>query len=495
MPFLKWDPTVAPAAPAGHLGDPTVDHQVTGSPYGTNVFRIEGPAGSFTGSPDLCANVALGDSVTATDDCIETNLFTVMGKTATRAGVQVTKTVTTKDGAGNFIDLFAKSEPGQTLVITGTGVAATAMREDGNGGYYARIRVDGAAPADLAVTNTIDNPKTVDHVDPAQFGDKVHVNSALYDNDTKSLIVLAQSGDPAAVLTLAGYPSAVQDTSGTSQRFTVSGLNAPPADVMVTSSKGGRDGDDVVIAGAAFSAQQVVASIFADVTDVATGQKVTLDGTGSTGTIMSYAWTMTRRSGRDVHQQHVTDQLHADRRRSVPVQADHHRRRIGNTSSQNININAFGTVAPVANAGSDQLNVAPTSTVTLNGTASAFAANYAGPRPWAGHAVPDGRRQPDVHRTGQHHAADAEVHADGQGRGWPPAVRGHCHGDHRPRRPRCRLGELQAGRRRMRIRGTASTARRTTRSPSPGTSRARPRSSWARRRRRSPPVCAASTSG
>ncbi len=221
-PFLKWDPAVAPAAPAGHLGDPTVDHQVTGSPYGTNIFRIEGPAGSFTGSPNLCANVALGDSVTATDDCIETNLFTVMGKTATRAGVQVTKTVTTKDGAGNFIDLFAKSEPGQTLVITGTGVAATAMREDGNGGYYARIRVDGAAPADLAVTNTIDNPKTVDHLDPAQFGDKVHVNSALYDNDTKSLIVLAQSGDPTAVLTLAGYPLAVQDTSGTSQRFTVS---------------------------------------------------------------------------------------------------------------------------------------------------------------------------------------------------------------------------------------------------------------------------------
>ena len=269
-------------------------HQVTGSPYGTNIFRIEGPAGSFTGSTNLCANPALGLDPTATDDCIETNLFTVMGKTATRAGVQVTKTVTTKDsGSANLIDLFAKSEPGQTLVVSGTGVAATAMREDGNGNYYGRIRVDGAAPADLAVTNTTDNPKTVDHVDPAQFGDKVHVNSAIYDNDTKSLIVLAQSGDPAAALTLAGYPSAVKDTSGTSQRFTVSGLNAPPADVLVTSSKGGSDGDDVVITGAAFSAQQVVASIFADAIDVATGQKVTLDGTGSTGTILGYAWTQT----------------------------------------------------------------------------------------------------------------------------------------------------------------------------------------------------------
>ncbi len=178
-PFLRWDPAIAPAAPAGYVGDPTVDHQVTGSPYGTNIFRIEGPAGSFTGSPNLCADVRLGDSPTAADDCIETNLFSLMGKYATRAGVQVTKTVTTKDGGGDLVDVFAKSEPGQALVITGTGVAATLMREDGNGAYYGRIRVGGGAPADFAVTNTTDRPTTVDHVDTAQFADKVHVNSAV----------------------------------------------------------------------------------------------------------------------------------------------------------------------------------------------------------------------------------------------------------------------------------------------------------------------------
>ena len=376
-PFLKWDPAIAPAAPAGHLGDPTVDHQVTGSPYGTNIFRIEGPAGSFTGSPNLCANPALGDSPTATDDCIETNLFSIMGKNATRAGVQVTKTVTTKDsGSGNFIDLFAKSQPGQTLVITGTGIAATAMRQDGNGGYYARIRVDGAAPPDFAVTNTTDNPKTVDHVDPTQFSDKVHVNSAIYDNDTKTLIVLAQSGDPAAALTLAGYPTAVHDTSGTSQRFTVS-LDAPPADVNVTSTKGGSDGDDVVITGAAFTAQQVVAAITADATNVATGQKVTLDGTGSTGTILSYAWTQT--SGPSVTLTTPTGSVAS----FTPAAAGQYTFTLtvtgagtGNTSSQSITITAHSSAAPTANAGPDQLNVAPTSTVTLSGSASAFAASY-----------------------------------------------------------------------------------------------------------------------
>ena len=38
-PFLKWTGT---DAPPGYLGDPSVDHTVTGSPYNTNFFRIEG---------------------------------------------------------------------------------------------------------------------------------------------------------------------------------------------------------------------------------------------------------------------------------------------------------------------------------------------------------------------------------------------------------------------------------------------------------------------
>src|SRR4051812_13175071 len=80
-PFLKWDNT-APAAPAGYLGDPTVNHAVTGSPYNTNMFRIEGPVGSFPGSTQQCANAGFGQSPTATDDCIETNLFQVQGKIA-----------------------------------------------------------------------------------------------------------------------------------------------------------------------------------------------------------------------------------------------------------------------------------------------------------------------------------------------------------------------------------------------------------------------------
>src|SRR5689334_13504882 len=46
--FLTWDPTVAPVAPAGYVGNVNVPHKVIGSPFGTNFVRLEeldGPGG------------------------------------------------------------------------------------------------------------------------------------------------------------------------------------------------------------------------------------------------------------------------------------------------------------------------------------------------------------------------------------------------------------------------------------------------------------------
>jgi hypothetical protein len=76
-PFLRWDPAVAPAAPAGYLGDGATDHPITGSPEGTNLFRIEGPGVNPTPTVDKCPSV---DGFFA--DCVETKLFTVEGKLA-----------------------------------------------------------------------------------------------------------------------------------------------------------------------------------------------------------------------------------------------------------------------------------------------------------------------------------------------------------------------------------------------------------------------------
>lgn len=66
--FLKWDPAVAPAAPAGYLGDPSVDHQIIGSPFNTNFFRINGPGVNN----------------------VTTNLFSVSGKLFTTSSFSAT---------------------------------------------------------------------------------------------------------------------------------------------------------------------------------------------------------------------------------------------------------------------------------------------------------------------------------------------------------------------------------------------------------------------
>jgi hypothetical protein len=50
-PWLRWDST-APAAPTGYIGSFAVTHAVTGSPLGTNVFRIVKGDGTKVGETD-----------------------------------------------------------------------------------------------------------------------------------------------------------------------------------------------------------------------------------------------------------------------------------------------------------------------------------------------------------------------------------------------------------------------------------------------------------
>ena len=375
-PFLKWTGT---DAPPGYLGDPSAEHGVTGSPYNTNFFRIEGPAGSFTGSTQLCADPALGNSPTATDDCIQSNDFAVQGKIATRMGVQATTAYYANSGSGHLMDIFAKSEPGQNLVVKGTGVPQTKMREDAAqpGRYYVRVFADGAPPSDLSVTNLTDTPDTVDHIELSMFGDKVHIGSAIYSNDTRTLTVSAQSGDDTSILTLDGFPNAEPTVANGVTTWTVPALDVPPADVMVTSNKGGVDTEDVVITGAEDASVGVVAAITGDLSTVQIGQTVTLDGLASTGTITNYAWSVTP-AGASVTPvatdgSSVTFKASAAGTYTVKLTVTGK----NNTDTAEYPIEVLnGAAEPVANAGPDQVGVVPTSTVTLDGTESKFASTY-----------------------------------------------------------------------------------------------------------------------
>src|SRR5438034_118002 len=67
-PFLTWDPASAPLPPAGFIGDPAIPHTIIGSPFNTNIFRIQGPN---VGGPGV--------------NVVQTNVFSsVLGKTYVR---------------------------------------------------------------------------------------------------------------------------------------------------------------------------------------------------------------------------------------------------------------------------------------------------------------------------------------------------------------------------------------------------------------------------
>src|SRR2546425_3142763 len=79
--WLQWDAT-PPAPPAGSIGDPLVRHPITGSPCGTNFFRVEGPGLPAGG--------------------VETNLWSVQGKKVSVCG-------------NGFLDPGEQCDDGNTL--------------------------------------------------------------------------------------------------------------------------------------------------------------------------------------------------------------------------------------------------------------------------------------------------------------------------------------------------------------------------------------------
>jgi hypothetical protein len=82
--YLRWNPAIAPAAPAGYIGNPNTLHAVIGSPFNTNFFRVAG------------ANIG-GAGV----NTIQTTLFAVQGKimpTNTRATAVLTSSDAVVDG-------------------------------------------------------------------------------------------------------------------------------------------------------------------------------------------------------------------------------------------------------------------------------------------------------------------------------------------------------------------------------------------------------------
>ena len=272
-PFLKWDPAVAPAAPAGYVGDPGVNHRVVGSPYGTNFVKIE----RIDASGAVLAEVG------------RTDLFSVQGRYAVNTGVTVDQATYTvgADGKG-IVEVYASAEPGHAVEVTGNatlGFRTTRLRGQ-DGRYYGRLPVTGSVPAGatVEVVNASDSPATRK---TRQLVDVVTVSRAAYDAVAHTLTVTAESSDRDAtpgVLSVTGF--------GPLSATAFAGVLAPPATVTVTSSRGGSTTVPVVGSGTPMQPDAPVAAAPSPV-NAAVGETVTLDGSGSLGAIDSYAWRQT----------------------------------------------------------------------------------------------------------------------------------------------------------------------------------------------------------
>ena len=387
-PFLKWDPAVAPAAPAGYIGDIGILHPVVGSPFNTNFFRVEGPAGSFTGSPSLCTDPLLGDDPVATDDCIQMNDFSLMGKYATNAGVNANRaTYTQSTAAGGKLDVFASSEGGQAIqIVKGTGHATTLLNADGLGNYFGRIDFVGAPPAQLQVANASDVPVETKTI---PVTDKVTITQAIFDAELGTLTINALSSDTF------NNPTLSAGTYGNlaAGQLVVSDILVAPEQITVTSSRGGSDNASVDVignvslapmaltAGITVPGGEVVPPTPPDTTlafNVQQSHTVILDGTSSTGDIDSYLWEQV--AGNPVTligaNTATASFMSASTIDSVEFKLTVTRNAPSASDSKNVTINTMDVVAPTANAGSDQMAVMVGNSITLDGSASQNVSTY-----------------------------------------------------------------------------------------------------------------------
>ncbi|APR76729.1 Chitinase [Minicystis rosea] len=363
-PFLRWDPAIPPAAPVGYVGDPDVDHQVVGSAFGTNFVRVVGPSVGTPGAPNLCNPTPAGLAPT---DCIQTRLFSLLGKLATTAGVDIDEVTYARSLEGQVVlDVFASTDTSpQTVRISGSTIANTLMRQS-QGELFARVTSTGNPVAPITVTNASDNPPTVKTRVPV---DVVNA-SATYNLDTGVLTILGTSSDRAVppTLTAPGFGTLTNGVLGTT-------LAIPPREVTVRSSAGGSNTTRVIINGQAFA--PIAVQAFAGVDQqVLIGRPVTLDGSASTGTVQSFAWVQTGGVAVTLTGANTSRPTFTTPNVSTVLTFRLTVTGPGGPAVDTVNVVVVTSApAPTANAGADR-TVAQGSTVTLSGAASTNATSF-----------------------------------------------------------------------------------------------------------------------
>lgn len=337
--------------PEGYIGDPNFEHPVVGSPYDTNFFKIEGPGvGQSNGSisPNSCGA-----------NCIQTDLFSLMGKEATTAGVDILRATYSQDTTGEgTIDVFASTEDDAqyTIGITGNGVSATDMKGT-KGQYFGRVPFTGAIPTEVTVTNKTDNPVSIKKLAPVD-----HITgTAKYDTNSDTLYITAASSDKFNRPTLTAQGFGEIPASGTLV------INKPeyiPPTITVTSSAKGRESLPVNI-----TADPAIANAGAAQT-VKQGSVVTLDGSASTNAA-AFKWEQVSGPSVTLSDPGVANPTFTFPKQFVPVSF---KLTVTDAKGQNSTNESLVTITPAPDKLATQAVTYSISTTTLNvtGTSDVF---------------------------------------------------------------------------------------------------------------------------
>lgn len=241
-PFLRWTdpdfPYVDQNFPGNeYFGNPLVDHTVTGSPCGTNFFRIIGPAGV-----DLDGNLpGIQTQVTQT-------LFSLQGKISDLIlppPLSVERSTYSRTNPGQ-VDVWATSLPLATVTVSGgpnLPASPTLMSTDGAGNFFSSIPVPNSALLPSFVTVIATDPDGITSIN-SNLIDVVTVTKAEYDMSTDTLTVEAVSSDGATPVPTLSIPGLGSLTAGI---LVAQGMPLPPPTVTVNSSRGGSDTEPVKI--------------------------------------------------------------------------------------------------------------------------------------------------------------------------------------------------------------------------------------------------------
>ncbi|WP_433766560.1 Ig-like domain-containing protein [Pseudomonas putida] len=226
------------------VGDPNIPEPVLGSPFNTNVLRIQGPAGS-----------------------IETNLFTVSGKMLdSRAQTQVDisratyrRTSTGPGSSSTRVEVFGSADTSSSLcfretvaLFPGPPASPCQIGMLGSAGqFFGSDVITGPVPPVVVVTAINPAGTTQPTAVSRKLTDVVKIQTARYNWSNHSLLIEATSSDEVVVpdMVTQGYGRLTK--AGIVQSVTVSDLPQPPATVTVKSAAGGSDTEAVVVVGTA----------------------------------------------------------------------------------------------------------------------------------------------------------------------------------------------------------------------------------------------------